>query len=135
MRNLIVIVMIVAIPNIAIASDYIILKCDYSQVQSWSDDAPDTHDKTNYYKIYTSGSDRGARYVFDEDEGGWEKEFGRMKIKEGAFEYRSETLASRVYINRRTGDYRTASDLGSVYYYRGNCSPMDGEPELQRPKF
>ncbi|MQX52215.1 hypothetical protein [Alcanivorax sediminis] len=135
MRIKIALMIFLVAPHMAFASDYLILKCDYAEVKGWSDNVPDDLDKTRHYKIQTSGPGRGSRFVYNEDEGGWEKEFGRMQIKEGAFEYSSDVSASRVYINRRSGDYRVASDLGSVFYYRGSCSAMEGEPKLQRPKF
>ena len=135
MKKAIVTLMCLIFPGLVLSSDYIILKCDYSEVRSWSSEAPETLGHTEYYKIYMNGPDKGARFRFDIVEGGWDKKFGRMKITEGALDYESDVTANRTFINRRNGDYRSVSDLGSAHYYRGRCSPMDGEPTLQKPKF
>lgn len=106
------------------------LKCDYSDLDNRG--IKTKKEFTEYY-MFSKEDGRDSISFFDKDKNKWER--GRrykIEVSEGAFNARRTDTKLSVYIDRRTGSVRYVNGYS---VYSGECSPLEADPVLAKPKF
>ena len=124
---------LLCLPKLLLASDVLMLKCDYQEVKSFDDVVSDA-DASVYYRIAVGGKHKGDFYVFDRNEGEWDPFKTKINIGKGGFNYYSTSSIWNIVISRKSGSYIKYDDSMTVRY-KGVCAPTDTAPEVKANLF